>query len=350
MGVVIHKADSKLPRTDADSDLLRSVEVTRVLELYPEYYKLFQEASHCLMAGDGSLPRQSRHYVAFLAIRNSGCDALISQTIKSFLAVGGDMSWVKNTKTAPVKLQRLREMTEIFWKYPWKLTNHNIKSLTVGKESWTLSEIVQAVVIISHHQSLACFVLGTGQQRRRERGGQHEGQQGGQQGGQHGRRHERQQGDHEAEKRKEKMRWQPPVTERLTEFSWDEQGFSLMSSLYSDMANFIDEKLRSVRSLQPSNENTRDAFTENICSYVQNLHGINQDDWSPDGVKDVLSPDERKFLESCLFLDQDDQDGLDNLSKKVGYSRKVYLSVIMMEFKHQSQLLFFLQAVMKHLS
>ena len=69
MGVVIHKADSKLPRTDADSDLLRSVEVTRVLELYPEYYKQFQEASHCLMAGDGSLPRQSRHYVAFLAIR-----------------------------------------------------------------------------------------------------------------------------------------------------------------------------------------------------------------------------------------------------------------------------------------
>ena len=69
MGVVIHKADSKLPRTDADSDLLRSVEVTRVLELYPEYYKQFQEASHCLMAGDGALPRQARHYVAFLAIR-----------------------------------------------------------------------------------------------------------------------------------------------------------------------------------------------------------------------------------------------------------------------------------------
>merc|ERR1711953_72855 len=178
MGVVIHKADSKLPRTDADSDLLRSVEVTRVLELYPEYYKQFQEASHCLMAGDGSLPRQSRHYVAFLAIRNSGCDALISQTIKSFLAVGGDMSWVKNTKTAPVKLQRLREMTEIFWKYPWKLTNHNIKSLTVGKESWTLSEIVQAVVIISHHQSLACFVVGTGQDRiqRTRRDGREKGQ------------------------------------------------------------------------------------------------------------------------------------------------------------------------------
>ena len=110
--------------------------------------------------------------------RNSGCDALISQTIKSFLAVGGDMSWVKNIKTAPVKLQRLREMTEIFWKYPWKLTNHNIKvrlniaiaasnleetfqSLTVGKESWTLSEIVQAVgkCTVLYCTVLYCTVL-----------------------------------------------------------------------------------------------------------------------------------------------------------------------------------------------
>ena len=79
MGVVIHKADSKLPRTDADSDLLRSVEVTRVLELYPEYYKLFQEASHCLMAGDGSLPRQSRHYVAFVV---SVCVSREKETLK----------------------------------------------------------------------------------------------------------------------------------------------------------------------------------------------------------------------------------------------------------------------------
>ena len=44
-------------------------DLTRVLELYPEYYKQFQEAEHCLMSGDGSLPLQSRYYIAFLAIR-----------------------------------------------------------------------------------------------------------------------------------------------------------------------------------------------------------------------------------------------------------------------------------------
>ena len=87
-------------------------------------------------------------------------------------------------------------------------------------------------MIISHHQSLACFVVGTGQDRRprerrdgravtREKTGGHQ---------------------HSSTLRPE-LRIQ---LNYLTEFSWDEQGFSLMSSLYSDMANFIDEKLRFV--------------------------------------------------------------------------------------------------------
>ena len=185
--------------------------------------------------------------------------------------------------------------------------------------------MILLAVIISHHQALASFGLGTGQERgrgRQERG--------------------------EADKPKQENRSHPQLAGRLTEFSWDEQGFSLMSSLYSDMANYIDEKLRKVRSLQPSNQTRQQSDTENICRHVHHLHGIHQDDWTPDGVKDVLTPDERNFLESCLFQ-RNDAD-IESLGKKVGYSRKVYLSVIMLEFKHQSQLLFFLQAVMKHLS
>ena len=62
MGVVIQKAGDRLDTPDLP-------DLTRVLELYPEYYKQFQEAQDCLMAGDGSLPLQSRYYIAFLAIR-----------------------------------------------------------------------------------------------------------------------------------------------------------------------------------------------------------------------------------------------------------------------------------------
>ena len=48
-------------------------------------------------------------------------------TIKSFLAAGGDKAWVANTSAAPAKLLRLREMSEMLWKYPWKITNLNVK-------------------------------------------------------------------------------------------------------------------------------------------------------------------------------------------------------------------------------
>ena len=63
MGVVIQKGRQDRLERPGQPDL------SRVLELYPEYYKHFLEAQHCLMAGDGALPRQSRHYIAFLAIR-----------------------------------------------------------------------------------------------------------------------------------------------------------------------------------------------------------------------------------------------------------------------------------------
>ena len=63
MGVVIQKGrQERLERPGQP-------ELSRVLELYPEYYKQFQEAQDCLMSGDGSLPVQSRYYIAFLAIR-----------------------------------------------------------------------------------------------------------------------------------------------------------------------------------------------------------------------------------------------------------------------------------------
>ena len=63
MGVIIQRRQEERLERTVQPDL------TRVLELYPEYYKQFQEAQDCLMAGDGSLPLQSRYYIAFLAIR-----------------------------------------------------------------------------------------------------------------------------------------------------------------------------------------------------------------------------------------------------------------------------------------
>ena len=42
---------------------------TRILSLYPDYNKLFEQTQTMLMSGDGSLPLQSRHFIAFTVSR-----------------------------------------------------------------------------------------------------------------------------------------------------------------------------------------------------------------------------------------------------------------------------------------
>ena len=83
----------------------------------------------------------------------------------------------------------------------------------------------------------------------------------------------------------------------LAELSWDEQGFSLMSSLCSDMALNIDDKMR----------------------------------WH-------------------LKTDQSSNVSFVKLAKQIPYSLKVYIGIIVIESNLKLQLLCFLSAMMYHLT
>ena len=154
----------------------------------------------------------------------------------------------------------------------------------------------------------------------------------------------------------------------LEEFSWDEQGFSLMSSLCSDMALNIDDKMRYywleqninntvywfrlAKHLRPSDDNVKNFNAENICSYVQSLHKIHQDDWSLEWMEESRNQDARNFIYYCTLPHPDQSSNVHfaKLANQIPYSLKVYISIILMESKFKSQLMHFLNAVMKHLS
>ena len=44
-------------------------DITRVLNLFPEYHNLFHQTQVIMMSGDGSLPLQYRHFIAIMASR-----------------------------------------------------------------------------------------------------------------------------------------------------------------------------------------------------------------------------------------------------------------------------------------
>ena len=104
--------------------------------------------------------------------------------------------------------------------------------------------------------------------------------------------------------------------------------------------------------MRPSEDNVKNFNAENICSYVQSLHKIHQDDWSLEWMEESRNQDAQNFVYYCTLphLDQSSNVNFVKLSKKISYSLKVYISIIVMESKLKSQLLYFLNAVMKHLS
>ena len=100
--------------------------------------------------------------------------------------------------------------------------------------------------------------------------------------------------------------------------------------------------------MSPNDNLVKTAPVGDICSYVDNLFGVHQDDLSLDTTQSSI--DAQNFVFHCTFPATQVDAKLDQLAKNIGYSLKVYLSIVVMELKFKNQLLYFLKAVMKHLS
>ena len=112
--------------------------------------------------------------------------------------------------------------------------------------------------------------------------------------------------------------------------------------------------VRLARLLSPGDEHAKYLNLENICSYVQSLHRIHQDDWNLEWIQEPCNREAHNFVYHCTLLPGPGRPcsaaNLLQLGKRIQYSLKLYLSILVMESKLQSQLLYFLRAVMKHLS
>lgn len=75
---------------------------------------------------------------------------------------GGNQMWLKGLSHIPPKLHDLYEINKILAHRPWLLNKSHIEKLTKGQDSWSLAEVVHALVLLAHFHSLASFVFGSG--------------------------------------------------------------------------------------------------------------------------------------------------------------------------------------------
>ncbi|MFT7803226.1 sestrin-3-like [Arapaima gigas] len=137
--------------------------LTQVMGLHPHYLESFLESQFYLLRMDGPLPLHYRHYIAILAAARHQCSFLVKMHAQEFYQMGVCLEWLKGVQHAPQRLRNLNEINKILAHRPWLITKEHIQKLVkTGENSWSLAELVHAMVLLAHFHALSSFVLGCG--------------------------------------------------------------------------------------------------------------------------------------------------------------------------------------------
>lgn len=122
------------------------------------YLDCCSNTKYYLLNGDGPLPFDQRQYIAIMASATHSCTCLVKFHTAEFLSCGGNKLWLNSHESIPQKLQNLKEINEILSRNPWLLTKEHTSKLLSAPGTWSLSELTQAIVILTYVHSMSSFV------------------------------------------------------------------------------------------------------------------------------------------------------------------------------------------------
>ena len=141
----------------------RVTSLQRVLGWFPEYGDNMVRLHHALSRESGPLPVEWRHFVALMAVAVHDTFPLMEVQADAFLAVGGDPEWLEcGLGGVPGKLAKLAPLAGLMARAPWKINRSHIAALVEGEDVWSVAELVHAIVIIASFHALASMSWGTG--------------------------------------------------------------------------------------------------------------------------------------------------------------------------------------------
>ncbi|TDH73057.1 hypothetical protein CCR75_004707 [Bremia lactucae] len=170
-------ADEAVPRVDIDDDedlsalfkqaFLRTGRVnhlTQILAWHRSYLALFDRSLAATMTRDGTLPLQWRSYIAVMGASELRCHYLADLQQYDFIVNGGEGEWIKGLDYVPPKLFRLHELSSLLAHRPWLLTAEHVAELLRSDQddSWSVSELVHAIIVLCQAHSMASIALGVG--------------------------------------------------------------------------------------------------------------------------------------------------------------------------------------------
>ncbi|XP_069065503.1 sestrin-3-like isoform X1 [Pleurodeles waltl] len=142
---------------------------------------------------------------------------------------------------------------------------------------------------------------------------------------------------------------------RIQDYSWEDHGFSLVNRLYSDIGLLLDEKLRSVDSLQNGNMAKRQGceasvFKRGIWNYIHCMFGIRYDDYDYAEVNHLLERTLKVYIKTVTcYPEKTNPEMFQQFWKQFKHSEKVHVNLLILEARTQVELLYALRAITQYM-
>jgi len=389
--------------------------VWKVMSPHSAYLSSFLKTHYTLLRGEGPLPAPMRHLIAILASARFSCTFLIEAHKAQLLQAGGKVEWVeRGLAAAPPKIQKLYELNKILAHRPWSLTPTHIAELTKpGQDNWSLSELVYAIVLMVHFHAFSSFIQccvlmeedGTTHddstsscspydctsQRRASISPQLDKVD------ELLQRMESLKGKQTCLPPKEELTVrfrtvelssvdaetltvpvEPDISQfvrdvefqyvdfakrgresefptfRINDFNWDEQGYSMISRFYDDVAQLLDDKFRTIYNLTYGTMGRHSSIDTSLFrraswNYIQCLWGIRHDDYDYAEVNELLHRNLKKYIKTAsCYPELCRREEYTNIMADFQESEKVHLLMLVGEAKVQTALLYSMRAVQAH--
>jgi len=392
--------------------------VWKVMCPHSAYLSSFLKIHYTLLRGDGPLPAPIRHLIAILASARFSCTFLIEAHTAQLVQAGGQQEWIdQGLAAAPIKIQKLYELNKILAHRPWSLTANHIEELTKpGQDNWSLSELVYAIVLMVHFHAFSSFVQCCVLMESDEAPADDAGSDGSS-GPPYDcttqrrsslspqldkveellQRMETLKGKQTALPPKEELTvrfrtvelssvspetltvpLQPDISQfvkdidfqyidfakrgresefptfRINDFNWDEQGYSMISRFYDDVAQLLDDKFRTIYNLTYGTMGRHSSIDTSLFrraswNYIQCLWGIRHDDYDYAEVNELLHRNLKKYIKTAsCYPELCERRDYRTIMNDFHESEKVHLLMLVGEAKVQTALLYSMRAVQAH--
>lgn len=140
-------------------------------------------------------------------------------------------------------------------------------------------------------------------------------------------------------------------TFKIHDYSWEDEGYSLVSQLYAEMAEHMDGKFRLARSLTYQTMGQylgvdTSPFRTALWNYVQSLFGIRHDDYDYSQINSLLRRPTKELVKTVCCSPHKCTEALRaGVMTEFLHSERVHVILLVSEARQQSELLYFLRAV-----